>query len=93
MINDIYETALRVDPNCWQPPLEEGRLFLSGYNERLATRELSRAQQINPLAPEILVTLGQADLQGYRLAAGRSKAERALRTIRTMRRLSCFWPI
>jgi cellulose synthase operon protein C len=80
VINDIYEAALRADPNCWRAPLEEGRLFLSGYDERAASRELSRAQQINPLAPETLVTLGQADLQGYRLAAGRSKAERALRT-------------
>jgi tetratricopeptide (TPR) repeat protein len=78
VINDIYEGALRVDPNCWQAPMLEGRLFLSGYDERHATRELARAQQINPLSPEILVTLGQADLQGYRLAAGRAKAERAL---------------
>ena len=78
VINDIYEAALRADPNCWQAPLLEGRLFLSGYNERAATRELARAQQINPLSPEIKVTLGQADLQGYRLAAGRSKAEQAL---------------
>ena len=78
VINDIYEAALRVDPNCWQAPLLEARLFLSGYNERSATRELARAQQINPLSPEVKVTLGQADLQGYRLAAGRSKAEQAL---------------
>jgi tetratricopeptide (TPR) repeat protein len=78
VINEIYEAALRADSNCWQAPWLEGRLFLSGYNERAAARELARAQQINPLAPEILVTLGQADLQGYRLAAGRSKAERAL---------------
>jgi cellulose synthase operon protein C len=78
VINDIYEAALRVDPNCWQAPLFEARLFLSGYNERSATRELARAQQINPLSPEVKVTLGQADLQGYRLAAGRSKAEQAL---------------
>jgi tetratricopeptide (TPR) repeat protein len=78
VINDVYEGALRADPNCWQAPWLQARLFLSGYNERAATRELARAQQINPLAPEVLVTLGQADLQGYRLAAGRSKAERAL---------------
>jgi tetratricopeptide (TPR) repeat protein len=78
VINDIYEAALRVDPTCWRAPLLEGRLFLSGYNERSATRELSRAQQINPLAAEVLVALGGADLQGYRLAAGRAKAERAL---------------
>ena len=78
VINEIYEGALRADPNCWQAPWLEGRLFLSGYNERSAAKELARAQQINPLAPEVLVTLGWADLQGYRLAAGRSKAERAL---------------
>ncbi len=80
VINDIYEAAARVDPNCWQAPLLQGRLFLSAYNERSAVRELSRAQQINPLAPEVLVTLGNADLQAYRLAAGRTKAERALAT-------------
>jgi tetratricopeptide (TPR) repeat protein len=80
VINEIYEGALRADPNCWQAPWLEGRLFLSGYNERAAAKELARALQINPLAPEILVTLGQADLQGYRLSAGRAKAERALKT-------------
>ncbi len=78
VINEIYEGALRVDPNCWQAPWLEGRLFLSAYNERAAARELARAQQINPLSPEVLATLGQADLQGYRLASGRAKAERAL---------------
>jgi tetratricopeptide (TPR) repeat protein len=78
VINEIYEAALKADPDCWRAPWLEGRLFLSGYNEAAATRELARAQQINPLSPEILVTLGQSDLQGYRLAAGRVKAERAL---------------
>jgi tetratricopeptide (TPR) repeat protein len=78
VINEIYESALRIDPHCWRAPWLEARLFLLGYNERGASKELARAQQINPLAPEVLVTLGQADLQGYRLAAGRVKAERAL---------------
>jgi len=78
VINEIYESAIKADPLCWRAPWLEGRLFLSGYNERAATKELARAQQINPLAPEVLVTLGQADLQGYRLAAGQAKAERAL---------------
>jgi len=78
VISEIYEAALAADPNCWQAPWLVGRLYLSGYNERAATRELARAQQINPLAPEVLVTIGQSDLEGYRLAAGRTKAERAL---------------
>ena len=78
VINQVYEAALKADPQCWQAPWLEGRLFLSGYNESAATKELTRALQINPRAAEALVTLGQADLQGYKLAAGRSKAERAL---------------
>ncbi len=78
VINEIYEGALRADPNCWQAPWLEGRLFLSGYNEAAARKELARAQQINPEAAEVLVTIGQSDLQSYNLAAGRSKAERAL---------------
>ncbi len=78
ILSEIYDTALRVDPSCWRAPWLEGRLFLSGHDELHAAQELARAQQINPLAPEILVTLGQNDLEGYRLAAGRTKAERAL---------------
>ncbi len=36
------------------------------------------ALKINPHSAEVIVTLGSADLQGYKLAAGRKKAERAL---------------
>jgi tetratricopeptide (TPR) repeat protein len=79
VINEIYERAVKADPHCWQAPWLEGRLFLAGFNEGKALPELMRALQINPMAAEVLVTLGQADLQGYKLAAGRSKAERALR--------------
>jgi len=79
VIGEIYEGAVKADPHCWQAPWLEGRLFLAGYDEKHAMPELTRALQINPLAAEVLVTLGQADLQGYKLAAGRSKAERALR--------------
>jgi len=78
VINEIYEGALRADPHCWQAPWLEGRLFLSGYNEAAAHKELTRALQINPEAVEALVTLGQADLQNYSLNSGRSKADRAL---------------
>jgi cellulose synthase operon protein C len=78
VINEIYETAIKTDPRCWQAAWLQGRIFLSGYNESSALKELNRALQINPMAPEIIVTMGQADLQGYKLAAGRRKAEEAL---------------
>ena len=45
---------------CWRAPLLEGRIFLSSYNEAAAMKELVRAQRMNPSAPELLVTLGQA---------------------------------
>jgi cellulose synthase operon protein C len=78
VITELYEGALRTDPTCWRAPLLEGRVFLAGYNEGAAMKELVRAQRMNPSAPELLVTLGQADLQGYKLASGRKRADAAL---------------
>ena len=78
VINDLYEPAIKFDPNCWQAAWLQGRLFLANYQEGDARKELTRALRINPAAAEVIVTLGQADLQGYKLAAGRKKAERAL---------------
>ncbi len=78
VMNGLYEAALKADPKCWRSPLLQGKVLLSGYNERAAMKELTRAQRINSSAPELLVTLGQADLQGYKLAAGRKRAETAL---------------
>lgn len=78
VINGIYEEAIRADSKCWKASWLEGRLFLSGYNERSAMPELQKALKINPRAAEVIVTLGQADLQGYKLAAGRKLVDRAL---------------
>lgn len=78
VINTLYEEAIRVDPNCWQAHWLEGKLFLTGYQEGDARKDLMKALSINPQAAEAIVTLGQADLQGYKLANGRKKAERAI---------------
>ncbi len=78
VINDLYEGALRTDPKCWQAHWLEGRLFLSGYQEGDALKELNKAIVINPRAAEVVVTLGQADLQGYKLAVGRARVDEAL---------------
>ena len=78
VINDVYEVAVKADPKSWRAHWLEGKLFLAGYQEGDARKELMAALKINPHSPEVLVTLGVADLQGYKLAAGRKKAERAL---------------
>jgi cellulose synthase operon protein C len=78
VINNVYEVALKVDPDCWQAHWLEGKMFLAGYQEGDARKDLTKAMKINPAAAEVIVTLGVADLQGYKLAGGRKKAERAL---------------
>ena len=78
VINDLYDGALRADPKCWQAHWLEGQLFLNGYQEGDALKELNKAIVINPRAAEVVVTLGRADLQGYKLAVGRARAEEAL---------------
>ncbi len=78
VINAVYETALKVDPDCWQAHWLEGKLFLAGYQEGDARKELNKALETNPHAAEALVSLGHADLEGYKLAAARKRAERAL---------------
>ncbi len=78
IINDIYERALQVDPQCWQAAWLQGRLFFEGYRQGDARRELSRALLINPSATEVIVTLGEIDLENYALNDGRKKAETAI---------------
>lgn len=78
VINQIYEAALQVDERCWQAAWREGLLFLNGYREGDARKELNRALLINPSAVEVIVALGRADLQGYKLADGRRKVEDAI---------------
>jgi tetratricopeptide (TPR) repeat protein len=78
VLNTLYEGALKVDADCWQASWLEGRLFLSGYQEGDARKELNKALAINPHATEALITMGRADLENYKLANARKKAERAL---------------
>jgi tetratricopeptide (TPR) repeat protein len=78
IITELYDAAIAADANCWQAHWAAGKLFLSGYNEKRAIPELQKALRINPLAAEVIVTLGRADLDGYKLAAGRQRALRAI---------------
>lgn len=78
VLNELYEPAIVLDPECWQAAWLQGRLFLAGYREGDAKKELTRALTINPNSAEVLVTLGQSDLDGYALSDGRKKATDAL---------------
>lgn len=78
VLNDLYEAAITVDPKCWQSAWLQGRLFLNGFREAAAHKELNRALLINPSAAEVIVDLGRLDLSGYKLADGRRRAQDAL---------------
>jgi Tfp pilus assembly protein PilF len=78
VLNDLYERAIKVDPKCWQAAWLQGQLFLKGFREPPARKELNRALLINPSAAEVLVDLGKLDLDGYKLADGRRRALDAL---------------
>ena len=77
ILTELYDNAVANDAYCWQAHWSAGKLFLAGYNEKRAIPELQKALRINPLAAEVIVTLGRADLEGYKLAAGRQRAQRA----------------
>jgi tetratricopeptide (TPR) repeat protein len=78
VLNDLYEAAIQLDPTCWQAAWLQGRLFLAGYREPPARKELNRAVLLNPSAAEVIVDLGRLDLEGYKLADGRRRAQDAL---------------
>ena len=71
VINEIYEGALRADPNCWQAPWLEGRLFLSGYNERSATQGAGPGPADQPAGARDLGDAGPGRPARVQLAAGR----------------------
>ncbi|MCY2936085.1 MAG: tetratricopeptide repeat protein [Planctomycetota bacterium] len=77
ILTELYDSAITRDAYCWQAHWAAGKLFLAGYNEKRAIPELQKALRINPLAAEVILTLGRADLDGYKLAAGRQRAQRA----------------
>lgn len=78
VLSELYEKAIQADPKCWQGAYFQGKLFLGGYREGDARKELNRALLINPSVAEVIVLLGKADLQGYKLSDARRRAEEAL---------------
>lgn len=78
VLNDLYEAAIKLDPKCWRAAWLQGRLFLNGFREAAARKELNRALLINPRSAEVIVDLGRLDLAGYKLADGRRRAQDAL---------------
>ncbi len=78
VVNTLCPDALKDDPNCWQAYWLSGTLLLEKYNREDALPELQQALKINPRAPDVLATLGEAAFQKLDLTEATSYAERAL---------------
>ena len=78
IVNTLCPDALKDDPLCWQAYWLSGNLLLEKYNREDALPELQQALKINPRAPDVLATLGEAAYQKLDLTEAASFAERAL---------------
>lgn len=78
VVNTLCPDALKDDPLCWQAYWLSGSLLLEKYNREDALPELQSALKINPRAPDVLATLGEAAFQKLDLTEAASYAERAL---------------
>ncbi len=65
-------------PNAGKPPGSKAGSSSPDIRNDPACAKLTRALRINPNAAEVITTLGEADLEGYKLAAGRKRVEDAL---------------
>ena len=78
VVNTLCPDALKDDPHCWQAYWLSGNLLLEKYNREDALPELQQALKINPRAPDVLATLGEAAFQKLDLIEAATFAERAL---------------
>jgi tetratricopeptide (TPR) repeat protein len=78
ILNEVYNDALKADPDLWQAEYQSGMLLLEKYNRGEARTAFDKALAINPRAAEALVGKGRAALQQLELKEAESFAEKAL---------------
>lgn len=79
LVNKLYPSILKIEPNYWPARLEAGLLFLEKYNARDATTELNAALAINPNAAEVHAARAKLALQSFDLERAQSSLEQALK--------------
>src|SRR5262245_39155686 len=78
ILNEVYNDALRADPDLWPAEYQAGVLLLEKYNRGEAKTAFDKALAINPRAAEALVGKGRSALQVLELKEAEQFAERAL---------------
>jgi Tfp pilus assembly protein PilF len=78
LVNKLYPSILKIEPNYWPARLEAGLLFLEKYNTREATTELHAALAINPNAAEVHAARAKLALQSFDLERAQSSLDQCL---------------
>ena len=78
LVNDLYPSALKQEPNYWRAHLQSGLLFLEKHNVAEAAREFAAALKLNPQAAEAYAALARLSLEQYDIDNARQAYERAL---------------
>jgi tetratricopeptide (TPR) repeat protein len=78
ILNEVYNDALKADPDLWPAEYQAGMLLLEKYNRGESRTAFDKALAINPRAAEALVGKGRAALQQMELKDAEAFADKAL---------------
>jgi tetratricopeptide (TPR) repeat protein len=67
LVNKLYPSALRAQPDYWPVRVESALLFLEKYNQPDAQVDIDRGLAINPQAAELYVARARLALQDFQL--------------------------
>ena len=78
LVNDLFPSAMKLDPDYWPAHLEAGLLFMEKYNRADAAKEFQAALLINPRAAEVHVALAELAMEDYDLDKVEASLRRAM---------------
>ncbi|MCA9182650.1 MAG: tetratricopeptide repeat protein, partial [Planctomycetales bacterium] len=78
LVNKLYPSALRVQPDYWPARVESALLFLEKYNQPDAQVDIDRGLALNPQAAELYVARARLALQDFQLDRVDSAIDQAL---------------
>ncbi|MGA2257981.1 MAG: tetratricopeptide repeat protein, partial [Thermoguttaceae bacterium] len=78
LVNELFPSATKLDPDYWPAHFEAGLLFMEKYNRADATKEFQSALEINPRAAEVHVALAELAMEDFQLDQAEALLRRAM---------------
>ena len=78
LVNDLFPSAKKLDPDYWPAHFEAGQRFQEKYNRADAAKEFHAALEINPRAAEVHVALAELALEEFQLDQAEASLRRAM---------------